>query len=270
MNRAFLLARSNLRRAKGQTVSIAVLILLAAAMLNIWLMLSMDYKQNFDRCHDRLHAEHVTLVMSGDPETVRPFLNRTLGEDTQVMDYDMGDSLSMVGSFAYNGGEANTELVFLEKEAALSRSVGRVEIVEESGVSSGVYLPMLYKTGDIDIGKTIELKIGSNTMEYTVCGFFNSVMAGSHNCVLCELLLTEDRYRELEEKGYALKSTLFSIRIADKFESEDYEATLKSKVTAEFPDARISSNSYVLVTTSRYISQMICSESSARWRFLSC
>lgn len=118
---------------------------------------------------------------------------------------------------------------------------------------------MLYKTGDIDIGKTIELKIGSNTVEYTVCGFFNSVMAGSHNCVLCELLLTQDQYRELEEKGYALRSTLLSVRIADKSESEDFEAALKSKVTAEFPGARVSGNSYVLVTTSRYISQMICS-----------
>ena len=145
MIRTYLLTRSNLRRAKGQTISIAVLVLLAAAMLNIWLMLSMDYKQNFDRCHDRLNGEHVTLVMSGDPGEVRPFLTRVLGEDAQVTDYYMGDSLCMVGSFAYNGGEANTELVFLEKEEALSRSIGRVEIVEESSISSGVYLPILYK-----------------------------------------------------------------------------------------------------------------------------
>ena len=228
MNRAILLAKSNLRRARGQTVSIAVLILLSAAMLNLWLMLAMDYKQNFDRCHDRLNAGHVTLALEGSPEETRPFLSRTL-QDMGATQYGMEESLCMVGSFAYNGGEANTEMVFLEKEAALSSSVGRVELVEEGDESSGVYLPMLYKTGDIDIGKTIELKIGSNTVEYTVCGFFNSVMAGSHNCVLCELLLTQDQYRELEEKGYALRSTL------------------------------LSGNSYVLVTTSRYISQMICS-----------
>lgn len=259
MNRAFLLARSNLRRAKGQTFSIAVLILLAAAMLNIWLMLSMDYKQNFDRCHDRLHAEHVTLVMDGDPDVVRPFLTRVLEEDMRAAEFCMGDSLCMVGSFAYNGGEANTELVILEKDAALSRSVGKVEILEEGSESSGVYLPILYKTGNIDIGETIELKIGSNIVSYTVCGFFNSVMAGSHNCVLCELLLTQDQYQELEEKGYALRSTLLSVRIADKSESEEFEAVLKSQVTARFPDARVSSNSYALVTTSRYVSQMICS-----------
>ena len=52
MNRTFLLMGSNLRRSRGQTFSVAVLILLAAAMLNMWLMLAMDYRQNFDRCQD--------------------------------------------------------------------------------------------------------------------------------------------------------------------------------------------------------------------------
>lgn len=259
MNKLLLLVRSNLRRAKGQTLSIAVLILLAAAMLNMWLVLSMDYKQNFDRCHDRLHAEHVTLVMDGDSDMVRPFLEHTLEEELHATEFCMGDCLNMVGSFAYNGGEASVELVILEKEAAMSRSIGKVEIMEEGGESSGVYLPMLYKTGDIDIGKTFELNIGSNTVSYTVCGFFNSVMAGSNNCVLCELLLTQDQYKELEEAGYAPRATLLSVRIADKLESENFEAALKSKVSAQFPDARVSSNSYVLVTTSRYVSQMICS-----------
>ena len=55
---------SNLRRSRGQTFSVAVLILLAAAMLNMWLMLAMDYRQNFDRCHERLHDGHATLCLT--------------------------------------------------------------------------------------------------------------------------------------------------------------------------------------------------------------
>ena len=55
MRKSLLLAASNLRRAKGQTIAIIALILLASAMMNLGLMLSLDYKRNFDRCHDRLH-----------------------------------------------------------------------------------------------------------------------------------------------------------------------------------------------------------------------
>ena len=35
-----LIARANFRRARGQTTAIALLVLLAALMLNLWLMLS--------------------------------------------------------------------------------------------------------------------------------------------------------------------------------------------------------------------------------------
>lgn len=192
----------------------AVLILLAAAMLNMWLMLAMDYRQNFDRCHDRLHGEHVTLAMDSEPGEVRSFLTDVLEEEPEVTEYYMDDALCMVGNFAYNGGEVNTEFVILEKDAALERPIGRVEIVEEGDGETGVYLPMLYKTGDIAVGRLIELKIGSNTVNYPVSGFFNSVMAGSHNCGMCELLLTRDLYEELEERGYAPEATLLSVRLA--------------------------------------------------------
>ena len=66
MRRSLLIARANLRRSKAQTAAILVLLLAASAMLNLWLILAMDYKSNFDRCHDRLNAEHVTLVLNGE------------------------------------------------------------------------------------------------------------------------------------------------------------------------------------------------------------
>ncbi len=258
MRKSFLLAHSNLRKIKGQMTAITVLILLAAFMLNLWLMLSMDYKQNFDRCHDKLNAEHVTLAVDGEQSEMRKFLTQTLKNDGQISEFVLTDSMHMVGSFPYHSGEINTEFLFLDKETAITRQVGKAEIMEEGELQSGVYLPVLYQSDDIAVGKKLHVTIGSNEMTYTICGFFNSVMTGSHNCALCEMILTEDKYRELEEAGYAPKSVLVSIRLKDKEESEDYEAALKNMISSEYPAARMVSNSYVLVTTSRYISQMIC------------
>ena len=127
MRKCFLIASANLRRAKGQTVAIVALILFASAMLNLWLMLSMDYKRNFDRYHDKLNAEHVTLEVFGRGDELRNFIAETLEKDERIVQYSMENALCMVGSFAYNGGEVNTEFVILEKEAALNRPVGKVE-----------------------------------------------------------------------------------------------------------------------------------------------
>ncbi len=259
MKKSFLIARSNIRKSKGQTVAIIVLILLGAMMLNLWLMLSMDYKANFERCHDKLNAEHVTLSVDSDTDEVRGFLSQMLENDGRTAEYRLDSCLSMTGTFPYNGGEMNGWFIFLPKDAALSRSVGKAEIVEEGSLTSGVYLPKLYKSDDIAVGKTIEMTVGNHTVEYTVCGFFNSAMMGSHNCTLTELILTEDKYDELAELGYAPKATLCSVRLHDKTDSLIFEADLKSAVSEKFPKTLLLSNCYNNVVQARYISQSICS-----------
>ena len=259
MRKSFLIARSNMRRAKGQAVAIVVLILIAAMMLNLWLMLAMDYKANFDRYHDKLNDGHVTLAVDSDTPEFRAFITETLEEDGRVARFRLDSCMHMVATFGYNGGEINTEMIFLDKDAALSRSIGMVELVEEGGYSSGVYLPMLYKTDEIAVGRPIEISIGGTQVTYTVCGFFNSTMMGSHNCTMTEIILTGDKYAELEALGYAPRAVLCSVRLSDKSESRVVEADLKTAVSSQFPEARAVSNSYALVTQSRYISQMICS-----------
>lgn len=259
MGKSFLLARSNLRKAKGQMAAIVMLIFLAALMLNLWLVLSLDYKQNFDRYHKKLNAEHVTLVVDDDSMETREFLVQTLEDDKRTAEYHLDDVMHMFGLFEYHDGEMNSEFVFLEKQAAVSREIGRIEIVEEGSCESGIYMPMIYKSENIAVGNTMKLTIGSNEVSYQICGFFNSVMRGSHNCSMCEIILTEDKYRELQEMGYAPKAVLCSVRLDDKHESQDYEAMLKNEVSSQYPSVRKISNSYALVAQSRYISQMICS-----------
>lgn len=259
MRKSILFVRSNMRKAKGQTAAIIVLILLAALMLNFGLMLSMDYRANFDRYHSKLNAEHITLSVDDKDGDVCAFLSQTLEDDSRVAQYRLDRCMHMVGTFPYNGGEMNGWFVFLDKQSALTRSIGKAEIVEEGDLASGVYLPMLYKSDDIQVGKPIEINIGSHTVEYTVCGFFNSVMMGSDNCVLTEIILTEDQYAELEASGYAPQSALCSVRLNTPSENLSFEAAIKSTVSEQFPNVNILSNCYGIVSQSRYISQGICS-----------
>lgn len=259
MRKLFLIARSNMRKAKGQTVAIVVLILITACLLNLWLMLSMDYRVNFDRAHDRLNDGHVTITINDHDGSVYDFLSQTLDGDEKVSEYRLDKCMHMTATFSYNNGEMNSWFIFIDKQTAMTRSIGKAEIVEDSEYASGVYMPMLYKTNDIKVGSTVEISIGSHAMEYTVCGFFNSAMAGSHNCGLTELILTQDKYDELETLGYAPKSTLCSVRLFDKSENRNYEASLKSTISKQFPNLTMVSNGYDMVVQARYISQMICS-----------
>lgn len=259
MRKLFLIARSNMRKAKGQSIAILVLITLSALMLNLWLMLSMDYKANFDRYHDKLNAEHVTISVDGNSDEIRDFLKQTLDNNYKISEYRLDDCQTMIGSFPYNGGQINGWLTFMEKSLATTRSIGKVEIVEEGEETSGIYLPMLYKSKDIAVGKDIEISIGSHQQTFTVCGFFNSIMMGSHNCVFTEIILSSDKYDELLSLGYAPVSTLCSIRLHNLSENLNVEADLKAKISTEFPNIIMLGNCYDIIAQSRYISQGICS-----------
>lgn len=268
MRKLFLIVRSNMRKSKGQTAAIVVLILLAAIMLNLWLMLSMDYRANFNRYHDKLNAEHVTLAVDDDDGSVREYLQEMLDSKAEIAQYRLDDAMFMVGTFPYNGGMMNGQFVFLSKSAALTRDIGSVEIVDEGDFSDGVYLPMLYKTREIDVGESIDISIGSFTVNYTVCGFFNSVMMGSHNCALTQIILSQDKYNELSTLGYAPKATLCSVRLGDISQNLNTEAELKSMISEQFPNIRMASNCYDIVSQSRYIAQGICSGIMSAMAFL--
>jgi len=267
MRKSFLIARSNIRKDKGQAAAILILMLLAACMLNLWLMLSMDYKANFDRYHDRLNAEHVTLSVDGDTDEVREFLSQTLENDSRTADYCLDNCMLMTGTFPYNGNEMSSWLTIMDKNTAINRSIGETEIVEDGEYSSGVYLPMLCKTEEIVVGKSIEITIGSHKEIYTICGFFNNIMMGSHNCGMTEIVLTEDKYTELKNSGYAPQATLCSVRLYDKAKSLNYEASLKSAISEKYPNITMVSTSYEMVSVSRYTSQMICSGIMAAMAF---
>lgn len=257
--RTRLLVRSNFRKAKGQIAAIIVLMLLSSAMMNLWLMLSMDYEKNFDDAHDRLHDGHFVITAATDEQEFRDYLTDLFDHTEEVTEYDMVDALGTSGSFSYGGGEIMSWFVFMEKETALPRSVGSVEIVEEGGYESGIYLPLLYGMGgNYSVGDTIEISIGGETLSYTVCGFFHSVMAGTHNCAMVQLLLTEDCFLELSEKGCAMNSTFTSVRIGEKAQNEEVKDRMRDEISDAYPNLIINSNCYDEVKTARYISPMIC------------
>ena len=128
---------------------------------------------------------------------------------------------------------------------------------------------MLYGTGNnYSVGDTVKITLLGEDFEFTVCGFFNSAMNGSHNCGMTALLLTEDKFEEFSKEAAALRSVYVSARVTDIEKCEEIGTELKEEIAKEFPDVVVTSNDYKLVTTSRYISQMICAGILSAMAFL--
>lgn len=267
--RSMLLAKSNIRKARGQTSAMIALVLLSSMMMNLWLMLSMDYRKNFDRCHDRLNDGHVNLAAYVTDDSFEEYISELLAKRSDIAGYTVTPAYCEPLSFKYNDGEMSQLAVILKKEDVLSRNVGRMEITEESTYDSGIYFPMLYGMGDnYSMGEKANITLLGEEYEYTVCGFFNSAMMGSHNCNMMALLLTEDKFEEFSGEQTALRAVYVSARVSDIFRSEEISNELKKEITKEFPDIVVNANDYEMITTSRYISQMICAGILSAMAFL--
>lgn len=247
MSKSSILARSNIRKAKGQTAAIVVLVLLASVMMNLWLMLDTDYKANFKRTHDRLNDGHVTLTFGAEDNAV-DFLKGKLDNSPDVAEYCVTDTIIL-------------NFIFFDKDTALSRSVGKFEIVEEGKYTSGIYLPIVYKGNEpyhTQIGKEYKLPYTTDKyFTYTVCGFVNTAMMGSDNCGMVGYLLTADKYNELCEDRPYNKTVCVSIRLKDASQSRKFETDIKNTMLDEFPDMNFAGNTYEMVSTTRYVSQSV-------------
>lgn len=268
MQKSLLLAGSNIRKAKSQTAVIFVLIFLASIMLNLWLMLSTDYKQNFARYHKKLNAEHVTFSVNEQGSEFETYAASVFDSDKRTAEYEMNHVFLTTASFKYNGGEICANSVLLSESDALAKKTGMIEITEKGSCKSGIYLPLIYKSEDIDVDKKIDITLGNEQNQYTVCGFINSIMLGSQNCVMTEIIFTDDIYEEVGDKTAADRGTLCSVRLNDIDDCVDYETDISSEISAEYPNAYISTNSYPVIENSRYISQSICSGVISAMAFL--
>lgn len=259
MKKSVLIAKANLKKTKGQAVTIIVLTLLASMLLNIWLMLSMDYKQNFNRYHNKLHAEDVVVSVDRTNDRMLDFLEEKFSLEEEIEEYELTTTYQMVTSFDINNGSLNTCVFYINESSVLNKSIGKTEFVKrDASYTSGIFLPMIYETKTTSIGNEITLTIGSHKVTYTICGFFNNLMYGSHNCGLCMFILTDDKYEEFSRERYANESILCSIRLADGVKSDEYESSIMRVISTAAPSALVYSNSYSLVAQSRYVSQLIC------------
>ena len=256
MRRILLLARSNLRREKGQTAIFLVLILIGALVLNLWLMLTTDYHANFDRWHETLHAEDVLLLAAGTEAELGDGVREILDGRSDVSEYELEEGLIVVAGIPYNGGTLTDPMIVLPADDAQRRMLGQVVITDEdASPENGLYYPLIYASDELTIGKESEVEMDGVRRAVPTAGFINSVMAGSHNCGIILLLAGEGLYRELSQQ--AAPGTLISVRIADPGMSQEVRGELVQALQDRWPELSVQGTDYVRNRQSRYVMQMI-------------
>lgn len=194
-----LLAKSNIRKSKGLSICISLLILIAATFICVSGLLLYDYNDNASNVAKRLKTTDYEISSFGKSESINKEYIDSIMPDT-VEDYYYIEHLNTQTPIEFNKGEVTPNINIINK-SLLDRKLSKIEILEEdeSITDNYIYVPYhIHTGGGINIGDTYKIKVPSKTYTFKVKGFINSIYAGSYNMNKYEMLVSDEVYEEIK------------------------------------------------------------------------
>lgn len=243
-----LLAKSNLRKNKGISICIVLLILLSSMFICVSGLLVFDYQQNSYRVAKSLDTTQVELYSFGDSSSINETYIEGIIPKT-VDDYIYFEHLNIQTSIEFNGGEV-TPNVNIINSTALNRRLSKIEIIEEdkSIKENYIYLPYhIHTGGGINIGDTYKLKLSDKTYTFKVKGFINTIYSGSYNMNKYEMMISDKEYGIIEKNNPTMKA--FTLYINYKDSVKDINKESQKIVNKILIDKGVETSSYDLDIT---------------------
>ena len=196
--KSLLLSKSNLRKNKGLSICIALLIMISSMFLCVSGLLILDYQNNSYKVANELNTTNIDLFGVGNTDEITEDYLESILPDT-VTDHEYVNSIGVQIPIKFNGGEV-TPIVSLINKDHLDRKLSKVEILEEdkSIKDNYIYVPYhIHTGGGLNIGDTYKLKFPSKTYKFKIKGYLNTIYAGSYNMNRYEMLISDKNYDKI-------------------------------------------------------------------------
>lgn len=235
----WLLAKSNIKKGKGTTIGLIVLIILASIFLNIMLIIFTDFNLNAQKNAEKLNTEDVLFFLYGDTSKINnAYIESIVNDD--VEDYEIVEKLGKSLDTPYSDGKVTTLVMFENEELISNAKIGKTEIVEEDKKITGkyVYLPYQYHTGGkYNIGDNYEIQILDKTYNLKIKGFLNNIGSGSYNSGSVIFMVDDFTYNNLQENfGNDLKLLNLKIKLRDGVDQTKFGNEFLNKIITENPE----------------------------------
>ena len=199
MNKTLLLTRSNLRKNRGTSVGLFLLMVIATCLIGISLLIFMDCYPSVSREAKRLNSGDGYLSISGNLEGLTDEKITELVKDDTDAHYTYHDIKLSNHPVKFGNGEVVIS-IDISDDAAFKRPMNTFEVITEdtSITENYVYLPYQFNTsGGFKTGDDFELENSGKKYNYKVRGFTNVVYGGCNNTALFAIVVDNDSYKKL-------------------------------------------------------------------------
>ncbi|WP_438447064.1 ABC transporter permease [Gorillibacterium sp. sgz5001074] len=219
MRKLVMLSYANIRKTKGHTVSLFLMFLIAALLLNAGSLVSSNFGSFFEKITTELKASDVYYIIPNCLYSEK--VDQYVKTNKNVLNVQKEEALWVADSMTYNG--ETREVSFLIRDADKQREFSKWKFIGEHlpPDSMSIYLPYVM---NIDSGYKLndkfELTFKDTTFTFTIKGFTEDTFFSSLDTGSLGVYLPHETYEKLgQQAGDSYHTTLLFADL-DKLNSE--------------------------------------------------
>lgn len=236
MKKEMLLAKANIRKRKGLTAGLILLITLAACFLNLVLFIFKDVNTNANKTAERLNCEDASVLIQGDISNITDSYIKSKIDYNKVENYEIMRATALKSTTPYANGNTVPRVVYCTKDSILDSKIGKTEILNEdtSIKEDYIYLPNQYRTGGgYKVGDKYELQILEKNYNFTIKGFLNNFMLGQTNNGTILAVVDKNTYNEIYSSE--IDAIYIKFDLKDDINNDRFINDFSSKISIENP-----------------------------------
>lgn len=199
MRKIFKLSFANIRKTKAHTVSILLMFIIAAMLLNLGLLVFVNFRGYFEKVTKELNSSEVFYLM---PEGIyKGRVEEYVKNNDNVEMLQRENPLWLSGTIPYN--KDTRECVFLINEGDKSRNFSKWKFVGEhlAPDSMSIYIPYVMSIdGGYRLNDKLKVNFKDAVITFTIKGFTEDVFFSSLDTVVMGVYMPQDTYRYVVEK----------------------------------------------------------------------
>ncbi|HZK34858.1 MAG TPA: FtsX-like permease family protein [Bacillota bacterium] len=231
MNKIFLLSLANIRKSKGSAVSISIMFLISAMLLNIGLLIFVNFGSFFTKTTNELNTSNVYYLMSSSlyNDQVEAYINN----NENVLNTQKEDSFWVSAQTKYNDNVRAG--FFLLNDANKPRNMSKWKFIGAHLPTDemSIYLPYLYQLdGGYKLNDEFEMILKEERFTFTIKGFIEDAYFSSAETGLLGLYLPHETYQKVtSELSDTNRATLIFANL--KKVNKEVETGIKNLTQAE-------------------------------------
>lgn len=243
MKSVFMLAAANLRRHRGASITLGLLVLIAALLLNLGIMSITEFTTLFSRKLDELHTPYVSATFADELGANRQAqLEHLVANNPSVTETCTEKVLSFpAASFSLKSSSYSNGVIL--EDVSESSKMGKFSLVGTQGKLAGnsIYAPYILKTKGYDVGDNLTITCRGKSYKFVIAGFTEDIMFGTLDTGGIRFFLPNSSYKKVADSlnDKSVSAVLLNARTKTIDEAADLYDTINKQTSQNSKDVML-------------------------------